>query len=683
MKVSSLKATAFLSAAVFAASVGTANAAAVDSVNAKCRSTNAKNSSKHAATISKNFDGCIKAAVKAGSGTCTTTAGTDTKGKASAAAGKIGSGVGSACAGATVALGEHQLCGTPVGGAIPDGATLATCLVGLNAENMQRWRNAILTPDYAAALADPSKNIGKCINAIAKNATKYFSTIQKEQSKAQNSSDKAGGDSNYNNPGDPAGKIGASATKLADGITKACEDLTPGQWADVGTCDDDLAGVIACVEDKTQAIAEGLIASAYDQPGSCPAGVRVQIHHDAADGVDLGPTELDVGWTGLGHNANVIDDFVGSVQLACGAAPDDCTSCSVTAGCADGNCRCTLPSGHLASAGTEAARTCATPFVQGTCQAGETCLPYFGPPLPLSAGNAPTCVVNKITDELVGNANLATGESDTSVSNRAMVYGGLGQNRPCPTCEAGLCNGGARNGLTCTVDGISEVFGATSYDCMPAPAAGISGAGLKIELNLTDDAVSLPFALPCDPPIGFVNCSCSTCTGDNSLGCNSNAECAAAGAGTCRTDGSHGGAPRTPNSCLDGTCEVLSGEEGVCTGENELFCDGFLKANGDGVLSCLNDGDCTALDSECPGGDCGTCTLAKLKKCFLNPIEADGTPGTEGAVLVSTFCSAPTNSGSVNAAAGTPGPSRLALDFEFFGKCADGSPWGPGGANCQ
>ena len=110
-----------------------------------------------------------------------------------------------------------------------------------------------------------------------------------------------------------------------------------------------------------------------------------------------------------------------------------------------------------------------------------------------------------------------------------------------------------------------------------------------------------------------------------------------------------------------------------------MFCDGFTKSNGEGILTCGTNADC--LTYGVPGA--GNCTLADVRKCFLNPIEADGIPGTEGAVLVSNFCSAPTASGSVNAATGTPGPSRLSLDMEFFGRCADGSPWGPGGANCQ
>jgi len=686
MKVSLLKATAFLSAAVFAASVGTANAAAVDSDNGKCRGTIGKNVTKLASTISKAFDGCVKAAAKAGAGNCSTTAAADLKGKVPGTKQKFTDSVGgikTKCdAGIhAVTLAEHQICGTPNGSAIADFPGVSACLNDIVDKNVERLKNALLAPDYAAVLADGTKLSGKCIGAIGKNATKYLSTIMKEQSKAIKASDKLLGDSNYANPGDPSGKIGAAALKLDAGLDKACGLMTSGQWGWVRTCDDDLAGAKACIKAKVQAIAEGLIASAYDQPGSCPDSVKVQIHHDAAEGVSLSATELDVGWTGLGHNAGVIDGFQGAVTLSCGAATgNDCTSCSVTSDCSEGNCRCTSnATGQLVTTGTEAARTCQVPFTTDTCGAGNTCIPYFGPPLALSAGGNPTCVINKIASELVGNANIATGESDTDVSNVAYVYTGLGQDRPCPTCESGLCNGGARNGLSCTVDGTNEVFGPVSYDCMPTAASNISGSGLKIDLSLTDGSVNLPAALPCDPPLGALSCTCSTCTLDNSIGCNSDADCAAVAAGTCRTDGGHGGAPRVPNGCGDGTCESAGGGEGICAGENDLFCDGFLKANGEGILPCFVDADCGTYGV--PGA--GNCTEATQRKCFQYPVTATGTPGSEGAELVSTFCSAPTSSGGVNSAAGTPGPSRVKLDFEFFGRCADGSPWGPGGANCQ
>jgi hypothetical protein len=678
MRVRSLtQATALLTIGAFALSVGTAHAAPLTAADAKCRAAIAKGTGKLASTISKAFDGCVKAAAKAGSGNCQTTAAADTKSKVPGAKTKVTDGITKSCddTAAAVALAEHAICGTPVGGALASFAAVGTCLNQLNDANVQNWRAAILNPNYS--VAQTNKNVNKCVGAIGKNATKLLATIQKEQSKVQNTSDKALGDSNYANSG-LGGKIAGAITKTSDGITKACSVLTAGEWGAVGSCDDDLAGAIQCITNKTIAVAQGLVASAYDQPGHCPSAVQVKIHHGAAEGVKLGPTELDVGWTGFGHNADVIDGFVGRVNLDCGGPTgNDCTNCQATASCSEGNCRCS----------NDVTQVCSTPFVQSTCGVGNTCELYFGPPLALSAAGTPTCVVNKITEELVNTANVATGESDTAIENRATVHTGISQSQPCPTCVAGSCVGGARNGQACAVNGSSAVFGAVSYDCPPTALSNISGAGLKISLNLTDDLVSMPFALPCDPPLGILSCACSTCTGDNTLGCNSDAECAAAGAGTCRTDGSHGGAQRVPNGC-NGACVALSpgSSEGVCdgAGPSDSYCSGLVKSNGEGIITCANDGDCAALNSECPGGDCGTCTLTSPRKCFLNPIVADGTANPEGSVLVSNFCSSPTASGAVNSAAGTPGPARLALDFEFLPFCSNGTTlWGTGGAACQ
>ncbi len=675
MKVSSLKAAAFFTVAAYAASVGVAHAVPLTADDTKCRATVAKNVAKLGSTISKAFDGCIKDRVKNLTGTCATTAAADLKLKVPGTKTKLSDAVGGVktkCDGVVhaLSLAEHQLCGTPNGATITDFSSVATCVNDITDKNIERWRNAILSPNYALAAGD----IGKCINAIAKNATKLFSTIQKEQSKAQNASDKLLGDSNYNNPGDPAGKIAAATTKLSDGITSACSILTPDAWAVIRSCDDTVADVIDCVTDKTTAAGQGLIASAYDQPGSCPAAVEVKIHHGGQGGVALGPTSLDVGHTGFGHNADVIDDFVGAVNISCGTAPDDCTTCSATASCTEGNCRCSNSITTL----------CTQPFGEDgigveECGAAD-CRLFFGPPLALSAAGTPTCVVNEIAAELVNTANVATGESDTAIDNTAIVHLGINQQKPCPTCVAGLCSGGDRNGLACSVDGTSIPFGDVSYDCPPAPLANISGAGLEIGLDLTDDAISMPFALDCDSPLGALDCACSTCNGDNTVACNSNAECVGFG-GTCRTDGLHGGALRQPNACSDLTCNDQGGEKGSCNaGPTDLFCDGFVKGSGDGIITCSSNTDCEA---GAIGFEAGDCTISADRPCFLDPIDADGTAGSEGAVLVSNFCSPPTASAAVNGAAGTPGPARLSLDFEFVGRCASGAIWGTGGANCQ
>lgn len=715
MRASSLtKVTALLSVAAFAVAVGGKAYAAnlADADQTKCRATIAKNVAKLASTISKAYDGCIKDQTKLGSGNCQNTVDADNKGKVAPTKVKFIEAVGgikTKCDDTLHAqsLAQHAICGTPVGGALTSFAGVGKCLAGdsgsgdpetkagLVDANVERWRASILNPDYAEALAD--KDVNKCIGAIGKNATKLLSTIQKEVSKGQNTSDKALGDENFKNNvsySAPGSKIDVAKTKLFEGIQKACEALTPDKWAAIRSCDDDWVGVAECVTAKTIAVAEGLIASAYDQPGKCPGSVKVAIHHAAAGGEDLGTTDLDVGFTGLGHNAEVIDDFIGRVELDCGAATgNDCTACSATVSCAEGNCRCS----------NDVHTKCGAPFtVGGPCGIG-TCEPYFGPPLPLAAGGAYTCVVNKITSDLVSNADISSGESDSVVSSAAHVYATGTQIRPCPTCENNQCVGGARAGLACSPDGHSDVYGDTSYDCPPTNPSISGASGLKINLNLTTGTASLNQSLQCDGGLPFpaFECGCNVCSLDVTRGCSSNADCT--GFGTCT-----GPAPlppgyvpaiRTPTSC-NTACEPKPGSpgEGQCNGEApgepgynisddgpfDKYCDGFVKGSGEGILGCSTNGDCDTYGL--PLGQGGNCTIVQRRACFLDTITADGSPGSEGSTLVSTFCSAPTTNSGVNNATGSPGPGRVALDFEFYGKCdaAALSPtWGPGGANCQ
>jgi hypothetical protein len=155
------------------------------------------------------------------------------------------------------------------------------------------------------------------------------------------------------------------------------------------------------------------------------------------------------------------------------------------------------------------------------------------------------------------------------------------------------------------------------------------------------------------------------------------------GAGTCDSNG--GGAPRFPNACADGVCsDSGDGEHGVCNASpSSQFCDGELRANGDGYIPCSSDADCDALDPEC-GGDCGNCSGGALRACFLDPITASGDPGLNSSSLVATWCTPPTSNSAVNSAGGSPGPGRLNVRFDFKGYCPDGVTEfeTPGGSNC-
>lgn len=677
------KASALLAAAALVASAATANAQ-VSAADYGCRATVQKNSGKLGATAGKTIDGCIKSVLggKIGPGTdCNNLAAADVKGKVLAAAAKVAPGNAKKCLTLPTNL-VGTNCPSPAnlddgGDGVSDVTELSACQVSLNTKTIESLRNYILRPNVAAILAysdaTAQKNMIKCANAIGKNATKLWSTVAKERGKCMKASDKAAGPYDYSvcSSADPKGKIASTVAKLQAGVQKACGDtlLKQGELALIGSCASSVAGINGCVVNAVKKNANGATAMAYEFPGVCPSTVRVVVNGGGKNKERSSSTRLDAGWTGLGHDQDVVDGFTGRVNLSCSS--DDCSSCSVTASCAEGNCRCRQSPQIL----------CNTPFAAGGACGADTCVVMFGPPLPLSAGNAPTCVVNTIEQAFTGTADVGRGTSNTPIKNIARVYTGIGQTQPCPTCSGttigggGTCNGGARNGQACTTNAINTTYGNTSYDCPPTGGANISGSGLKIDLTLTDGPVSLSAGDQCDSPYGAFGCPCGGCSLDPTVACKVDTDCSGVGLGTCSNAG---GEVRKPNACTDLTCNS-TGVAGIGTcnaGPVDTFCDGNVRPNGTPYLQCNVDGDCGALGA-------GTCNATLQRPCYLNPITASGVPGTDGANLVSTFCSGPTTSGGVNAATGAPGPGRITLDFDYTGLCSNGTTeYELGGHNC-
>jgi hypothetical protein len=177
------------------------------------------------------------------------------------------------------------------------------------------------------------------------------------------------------------------------------------------------------------------------------------------------------------------------------------------------------------------------------------------------------------------------------------------------------------------------------------------------------------------------DCHCRVCSTTPTVACSSNADCTGGG-NTCTSNGS--GVPQVlPNGCASDsfTCPA----SGDCAIDATLFCDGFLRGDGRGLYPCTSNGDCTSIAGECPGGDCGDCTLSEPVSCFPDVISAatSTNSGGEHAVLGTNFCIPPTSNPGVNAAAGSPGPGRVLIDFNFDILCDDGlTEMDYGGFNC-
>lgn len=304
------------------------------------------------------------------------------------------------------------------------------------------------------------------------------------------------------------------------------------------------------------------------------------------------------------------------------------------------------------------------------------------------------------------------------------------QDPPNDGIREGLCIEGEQAGLPCDVGGVNPSFpavagalpggGGYSLDCLPTTGSNISGEGLALDVTQTTGTSTLPATLPCTGG----NCFCKTCSADPAMACSadsdctgascavspnfacaSNADCSSLDLGNClgihrcsratsvscttNTDcknyssggpckpssctalGSRGVAP-SPNACSDGLCNDLGDGEGACaTGPDDRTCDGLVRADGRGILSCANNTDCT---TNSPLN--GTCSLVERRACFLDPIVATGSADPDFPVGVATFCVPPTSNNSINLVAGLPGPTRLRNQGRSQAFCA-GDPQVP------
>lgn len=723
-----------------------AHAQALTTDEAKCRSAIAKATSRHIKAIGKAVIGCHKTrdlAVDLAATDCNDIDQADTAGKVGAAETKLLASIQKACAGTPSVLGEFLRCPTPFegiddGGAtsgIDDYAELSACLIA---------QSRLLAEDAAAdAMGAPSppidEELAKCHATIGKSYTKLINTTFKVRSKCQSAADKAGGPLDFAcATADPDGKIVATAGKARKAITAACQEVAALSARSVRAVDTSLLGACGetaeeladCAIDEAAAnVADGAAAMAYELPGTCPGAGFYGVSPSQSG------TELDVGFRGTAHDMEPILGFR-AVNFDVSCDPD-CNNCGSGAPSpAPEACRCE----------NDASAVCDT--LNGNdaddC-AGGMCRCYFGPPTPYVGGGTPACVVSQVADTMTGSFDLGSGEMSLQIPIRGRIHHGLAIQHPCPRCTAGTCRGGARHGLACSVDASDATFGDVSYDCPPNIGSNISGAGVRTTLAYTTGAASLAFTTPCDSP-SVADCACALCSTDSSIGCASNADCAAApskcslsSSFTCDNDGDCAsvdagpcnqtflkcqkklsqscsvdsdclgasvgtceassctatgpGSSRRPNACDDDICTPVPGEpgEGECAaGPDDKFCSGFLRANGKGLIVCGVNGDCASFevpspnpeDWVCPGNDCGDCTVEQTRECFLDPIEAAGTPGSR---LVGVGCMGATGSSGVNAVLGLPGGFRVRQNFTMeAGLCSDGvTPFiPPGGSNC-
>lgn len=371
--------------------------------------------------------------------------------------------------------------------------------------------------------------------------------------------------------------------------------------------------------------------------------------------------DLDTGWTGTSHDFGVqVGSTIAGVIGACDGVTDtECTFfANVGSHCSgDGSISCTDTT---------------------QCPVGQTCvIMTYGPPLPLSSGGIPVCIVNRFSGDVTGTYNTATGSSEITVPLNSLVHLAADVNRPCPICDcgqadpqtcaigqAGTCSDNPLR--SCTVEGTGP-FGPTSNDCPPNSASNISGSGLSLAFApATTGTKTFASNQPCTGS-GFQSQQCwcpqqaqpsaclNACDGgtNDAQPCTTDGDCLAAPAGSCKP------------LCRSIAGQTRPGEGVQAVGEGECAAGPLDQTcSGAHQVTCTTDAQCVGL---------GTC-ITETRKCFLDPIVRQGVPGTTSNVFGSAFCIPATTSPAVNNTAGLPGPGAIRFpNVVTAAFCGDGA----------
>jgi hypothetical protein len=372
-------------------------------------------------------------------------------------------------------------------------------------------------------------------------------------------------------------------------------------------------------------------------------------------------TNLDLGWTGVGHDMDTNDEAILRARLDCGENLP-CGVCRLNGVDRTARmCRCAGDNRTI----------CDEPFVadEDDC-AGEICACYLGAPLPISAGNSPACFVNRLGQDVTGTVNVDTGEFSITLALRAGYYIGDTLVEPCPSCvndtvsndgvRDGTCDRGANSGASCDVDARNKSFPAPggeghSLDCFPDAGKNSSGAGLFELFSLTTGPTALTAEVDCTSFGIPSTCHCGVCGLNPSLACRSDSDCEAMSAGTCGKKGNFD--PKVNGCGGTGGCTATESGLAICDeGPTDRYCDGILRSDGRGFIQCFNNDDCTPATI---GIDAGGCTLSKPRQCFLPTIDANGVADPDAPIGAAVFCVPPTSGAGKNAVFGLVGPARL------------------------
>jgi hypothetical protein len=659
VSIKSFTLTVLLSSIVLVLVAAPAAQATLSKADQGCRGSVAKGLTKLSATANKTIAGCHKGRYKgkiAAAVDCNVVSpASDPRGKVGKAAAKLVTLVAKKCpeAGARAVSGDlidsyiscPEPCSTENSIANPltsfsDLASCLACLGGGLAEDFSA--PALGSPDPAAMSKD---DVG-CHAAITKGYGKYVATVVKDRAGCQKRQDKAGNaDTEGCATSDAKGKIARALAKANAGVDARC---ATADLARVGSCaSSSRSDLKVCLRLAADAVAADVFAAAYAlEPTICPTSLVAHVLAGTAADGSTSRTSRATGWTGNAHKADVPQGgYAFRMNLDCGVPP--CDSCSITGATTDGD------GAAFVRCRNDLSQPCDVPFgIDPDCPGIGDCDVFISPPIPKVHADMRVTYVERLETDYSGSFDNESGAIQLNASGSDNVYTGINLVQPSPLCvgdptpndgqKDGTCVGGPNDPFACDAQGQHGTFGITSLDCPPDPLARISGLGLHRGVELTTGASTLASELQCQTPFSAFGCPCALCSGNLTLACRNDAECAAAGAGECSA-----GRQSQPNGCSDLVCTATVGSppgRGEClAGPVSKFCDGFTRIDGSGIRGCTSDSDCdffTGTDS-CPSNDCGNCTLEEGRSCFLDPIAVAGAADPDNPLLVNAGCDRP------------------------------------------
>lgn len=621
----------------------------------RCRSAVAKAGRKLAKTTLKAITDCHR---ERNTGTdaidCNALASADPGNELAQAELKFAQAISGRCEGVAPSDVLYQHCPEPCEDAAPtltEFTDVSDCLSCLNRARIEEVADA--------AFGDPvlplDRALGKCHRSLTTNGSRFLDAILKNVGKCQAAAEKEGATAVTGCTGTGYGELtGEASAKAGDKIAGgACSgplpdvDLDPCGGASSSSLLSDCvvtavdAGGKTLVSEflnltttttTTTTIPVGdpqcpgtaellLLARDTDQPCTDNADCTLPRTCDALLGHCVSATEEDRGWMGLGHESDTNDGVRLGLKLSCaGPAGPTCGSCDIVGfDPTAGNCRCA----------DDPRQVCDNPFNphSSDCPDNGACDCYAGPPIPLTTGGTPFCVVQQLAGHPGGTIDVDTGDITLEASLRARVFLGNLTTDPCPTCggtcsnnpaatcqrdadcpdgtctldpiagdgvRGGTCVNGPSDGLSCDVMATNASLpafpaiegggggGGYSLDCMPFVGKNVSGFGLEIDLSQSTGSSSLGASVSCQGPGAALDCPCLLCNVDPTLPCTEDADC-----------GSLRGCSSNATYQCSSNSDCASADVGVCLPSIQR-CSGWT------ARSC-------SVDSDCENVALGTC----------------------------------------------------------------------------